>query len=140
MTVLSDFALARYNTDGSLDTTFGTDGKVTTDFGSRGTGRSRPTPSPLTATGRSSWRGQHSWTADFALARYNTDGSLDTTFGTNGKVMTDFGGVWTGEYANALAIDSSGKIVAAGSYAGDSDSTSPWHATWRERPILRRAR
>jgi len=47
------------------------------------------------------------------LARYNTDGSLDTTFGTDGKVTTDFSGEF-GDQAYAVAIDSSEKIVVAG--------------------------
>ena len=83
------FALARYNTDGSLDTTFGTNGKVTTDFGQVS---SALTPSPSTAVTGSCGGATLECLCDFALARYNTDGSLDTTFGTDGKVTTDFGG------------------------------------------------
>ncbi|MBI4654843.1 MAG: hypothetical protein HY752_07620 [Nitrospirae bacterium] len=48
---------------------------------------------------------------DFALARYNTDGSLDTSFGTGGKVTT---AILNGNRASALGIQSDGKIVAAG--------------------------
>ena len=48
---------------------------------------------------------------DFALARYNPDGSLDATFNASGKVLTNIGGF---DSANALAIQSDGKIVAAG--------------------------
>jgi uncharacterized delta-60 repeat protein len=111
--VLDDFALARYNTDGSLDTTFGTDGKVTTDFGGEAdvaNGIAIDNSGKIIATGFADW---HKY---FALARYNTDGSLDTTFGTNGKVTTDFGVTEYGGYseANALTIDNNGKIVAAG--------------------------
>ncbi|HEX2713803.1 MAG TPA: delta-60 repeat domain-containing protein, partial [Candidatus Acidoferrales bacterium] len=47
----------------------------------------------------------------FALARYNPDGSLDSTFGTGGKVTTDFGG---NDNARAVTIQHDGKIVAAG--------------------------
>src|SRR4029453_17203727 len=50
---------------------------------------------------------------DFALARYNPDGSLDVTFGVGGKVTTDFSGRY--DSAGALAIQSDGKIVVAGS-------------------------
>jgi Domain of unknown function (DUF5122) beta-propeller len=46
------------------------------------------------------------------LARYNRDGSLDRSFGVEGKVSTDFGGV--GEAASAVAIQPDGKIVVAG--------------------------
>jgi len=111
--ILDDFALARYNTDGSLDTTFGTDGKVTTDFGGEtdvANGIAIDSSGKIVAAGFADWQKY------FALARYNTDGSLDTTFGTNGKVTTDFGVTEYGGYseANALTIDSNGKIVAAG--------------------------
>jgi uncharacterized delta-60 repeat protein len=107
----NDFALARYNTDGSLDTTFSGDGKVTTDFGAtddvaravaiQGDGR-------IVAAGLAGVSG----TTGFALARYNTDGSLDTTFSGDGKVTTDFTGDLDEAYA--VAIQGDGKIVAAG--------------------------
>ena len=49
---------------------------------------------------------------DFALARYNANGSLDATFGTGGKVTTDFAG--NDDAAFALALQQDGKLVAAG--------------------------
>jgi uncharacterized delta-60 repeat protein len=49
---------------------------------------------------------------DFGISRYNGDGSLDATFGIGGKVTTDFSG--RGDGAHALAIQSDGRIVAAG--------------------------
>jgi hypothetical protein len=49
--------------------------------------------------------------SDFALARYNVDGTLDASFNATGKVITNFGG---NDYAHAVAIDPNGKIVAAG--------------------------
>ena len=49
---------------------------------------------------------------DFALVRYNTDGSLDTTFDSDGKVTTAIGS--GDEHACSVAIQSDGKIVAAG--------------------------
>lgn len=49
---------------------------------------------------------------DFALARYHTDGTLDSTFGTNGSVTTDFHG--GSDSAAAIAIQQDGRIVAAG--------------------------
>ncbi|WP_248783003.1 delta-60 repeat domain-containing protein, partial [Streptomyces exfoliatus] len=48
---------------------------------------------------------------DFALARYNTDGSLDTTFNGDGRVTTDFGG---DDVAERVAVQADGKIVAVG--------------------------
>ena len=53
---------------------------------------------------------------DFALARYKPDGSLDPSFGSNGQVTTDFRG--GGDKADAVAIDSQGRVVAAGGTEG----------------------
>ena len=50
-------------------------------------------------------------TSNFALARYNPNGSLDTSFSGDGKLTTDFGGV---DEANGVAIQADGKIVAVG--------------------------
>jgi uncharacterized delta-60 repeat protein len=106
------FALVRYNPDGSLDTTFGTGGKVTTDF-------VPDVPDYIEALvvepdGRLVAAGvtEGNDALDFALARYNRDGSLDTTFGTGGKVTTDFAG--GGDHASALVLQPDGKYVAAG--------------------------
>ena len=62
----------------------------------------------IVAAGRTSVGGGY----DFALVRYNANGSLDTSFGTNGIVTTPIGGYT--EYVSALGIQSDGKIVAAG--------------------------
>ena len=106
-----DFALARYNADGSLDTTLGGTGKVTTSFGSGGAvGRSVAVQGDgkLVVAGNSYNAGN----VDFALARYNADGSLDTSFGAAGKVITDFAG--SNDHAQSMALQSDGKIVVAG--------------------------
>jgi hypothetical protein len=50
--------------------------------------------------------------SDFALARYNADGSLDSSFGNNGKLTTDFDGQQ--DSARALAIQPDNKIVLVG--------------------------
>jgi uncharacterized delta-60 repeat protein/uncharacterized repeat protein (TIGR01451 family) len=107
-----DFALARYNPDGSLDPTFDTDGKVTTDFlgaTDQANAISIQGDGKIVAAGLAFVSGN----ADFALARYNPDGSLDPTFDTDGKVTTDFGA--SGDNAFGVAIQADGKIVAAGS-------------------------
>ena len=66
--------------------------------------------------------------SDFGLARYTSAGALDTTFSTDGKVITDFGTVQILEEAYAVAIDGSGRIVVAG-YSTSRPSDLPWHAT-----------
>jgi uncharacterized delta-60 repeat protein len=98
------FALARYNPDGSLDTTFDGDGRVETDFGPDAVAsRVIITGGKIVAAGMAY--------DDFALARYDTDGSLDTTFGGDGKVETDFG---ASDWVEGMTIQADGKIVAAG--------------------------
>lgn len=104
--VVGDFALSRYNNDGSLDATFGTGGKVTTDFGlgsSAGFGLAIQPDGKIVMVGNAN--------QDFGVARYNGNGSLDTTFGTGGTVTTDFGDF---DSAAAALIQPDGKIVAVG--------------------------
>jgi uncharacterized delta-60 repeat protein len=128
-TDISDFALARYNSDGSLDTSFDTDGKVTTDFGSGSDwGNSVTVQSDgkiLVAGGSGDYifytidgsRDKVGYTDDdFALVRYNSDGSLDTSFDTDGKVTTDFG---SGSWGNSVTVQSDGKILVAGEGGDD---------------------
>jgi uncharacterized delta-60 repeat protein len=111
-----DFAVVRYNTNGSLDTTFDTDGKVTTAIGSS---TDRATSVVLQSDGKIvvagwSYNGSNN---DFAVVRYNTNGSLDTTFDTDGKVTTAVG--LGDDQAYSVVLQSDGKIVAAGySYNG----------------------
>jgi uncharacterized delta-60 repeat protein len=104
-----DFALARYNTDGTLDSSFGTNGIVTTDFNSTS---DRGLAAVLQADGKIVVAGESG--NDVALARYNPDGTLDSTFGTGGKVTTDFG--IEEARASAVGLDSAGNIVAAGTF------------------------
>jgi uncharacterized delta-60 repeat protein len=108
----TDFAVIRYNSDGSIDTTFGTGGEVLTDFSF---GFNEATAIAIQSDGRIVVAGETAQanTRDFALARYNSDGSLDTTFGTGGEVLTAFGGD-TYQAAYSLTIQSNGDIVAAG--------------------------
>ena len=105
---LDDFVLARFNANGSLDTTFGHNGSVTTDFGGDdvATAMALQTNGKIMVAGNSVERS--SGNCDIALARFNTNGTLDTTFGNGGKLTTDLGG---GDFAQAIAIEASGKIV-----------------------------
>ncbi len=105
-----NFLLARYNSDGTLDSSFDTDGKVVTDFGSSDFVRALAIQSDgkIVAAGYAS----NGTNYDFALARYNVNGSLDTdNFGTGGKAIVDFGNQ---DYACTVAIQSTGKIVVGG--------------------------
>jgi uncharacterized delta-60 repeat protein len=107
----SDFLVLRYLRSGELDGAFGNAGRVTTDIGyldspfgvevrANGTivvaGHTRP-PEPMVD--------------DFALAQYDRHGRLDTSFGTMGLVITDFGGA---EGAWAVASLPGGGVVAVG--------------------------
>jgi uncharacterized delta-60 repeat protein len=101
----SDFALVRYDTDGTLDTSFGTGGQVTTNFGSSSEIRSITLQSDgkIVAAGVSD--------DNFAIARYNSNGTLDNTFSGDGKLTTDIGSF---DGISSIAIQSDGKIVAVG--------------------------
>ncbi len=106
------FALARFNADGSLDSSFGSGGKLTTIITSNDMAYAVAVQpdGKIVAAGSSS--------GQFALARYNSNGSLDTSFGNNGTTTALVG---TGGQANAVRIQPDGKIIAAG-YADDSSS------------------
>ena len=114
------FAVARYNGNGSLDTTFDADGKVTTGFASgwsRGGTVALQSDGKIVVAGRSN-NGSNN---DFAVARYNSNGSLDTTFGTGGKVTTAVGSGH--DSGRGMALQSDGRIVVAGNAkpGGDVD-------------------
>jgi len=110
--VYSDFALARYNPDGSLDTSFSSDGRRTTDFGLQSDEGFAVLIQPDGKIVAAGWANIPNNNQDFALVRYNANGSLDTNFGGDGRVTTDFDG--NSEIVHALAIQPDGKIVAVG--------------------------
>lgn len=107
-----DFALARYNWDGSLDAGFGTDGILTTSFGS---GNDIAYSVALQPDGKIVVAGasDNGSDNDFALARYNSDGTLDAAFGIAGKLTTNLES-YSEDEARAIAIQADGKIVIAG--------------------------
>jgi uncharacterized delta-60 repeat protein len=109
----SDVALARYSANGALDPSFGTNGLVRVDFGDFELASSialQPDGKIVVAGAR-----QSNGNSDFLIARFLSNGALDTGFGDAGKVVTDFG-AW--EIAWAVAIQNDGKIVAVGSTWG----------------------
>jgi uncharacterized delta-60 repeat protein len=114
----ADFALARYNANGSLDSSFGTGGKVVTDVAGDVDGAyavlaqgDKAVAAGYTLSGT---------VADFALVRYNADGSPDDTFGTNGRATTDFAGDF--DEVRGLVSGPNGGVVAAG-YATTNDGS-----------------
>jgi len=117
--IANDFALARLNPNGSLDATFSGDGKQTTDFGREESAAN----AAIQPDGKILAVGSTETTADgvdpatlpnaFALARYNPNGTLDSTFSGDGKQTTDFGSLDTG---SDVAVQSDGKILAAGGF------------------------
>lgn len=113
-----DFALARYNTDGSLDTTFDIDGRVTTGFGA---GRDEIYSAALLPDGRLIATGyaHNGNNLDFALVKYNNDGSLDTSFGNSGKVTTSIGN--GNDRLFSIGLLPNGKFVVAGDYSNGAN-------------------
>ncbi len=107
-----DFALVRYNADGSLDDSFGSGGKVTTELGSDFDIIKSVAVLPdgkIVAGGYI----QENSSSKFALVRYNSDGSLDNSFGDSGKVITS---IKNSPYENAftMAVQADGKVILAG--------------------------
>jgi uncharacterized delta-60 repeat protein len=112
------FALVRYHTNGLIDHTFGLAGIITTRIGDEGT---TAKSAGILYDGKIIDIGyKHNKSDyDFALARYNSDGSTDNTFSTNGQMSTLVEN--SNDYCNALAIQPDGKIIVAGSSSLGSD-------------------
>lgn len=109
------FALARFNDDGTLDTSFNGDGTQETNLFA---GPEQAREIVVQANGRivigTTVRGKHMDSGDFGLARYKSDGTLDTSFSGDGSVRTSF----IHDELYGLALQSDGKILAAGAAAG----------------------
>lgn len=137
-TINYDFAVARFNSDGTPDNSFDTDGKTTTAIGS---GKDQGIEMALQADGKlttsfgsdndgaravavqpdgkiiAAGYGHNGTNADFALIRYLANGTPDPSFGTAGKVTTNI--TTLSEQINALVLQADGKIIAVGSAQGD---------------------
>jgi uncharacterized delta-60 repeat protein len=110
--VNSDFMIARINSNGKLDETFGNAGVSITDGGSDNDALNSvvvANDGKIIAGGQSYRNG----ISQFALIRYNSNGTPDPTFGTNAIVITNFG---NSANINALTLDSNNNIIAAGNF------------------------
>ena len=119
--IVGDFALTRFNADGSVDTHFGTNGSVLTNFGD---GSIQAVGVAIQADGKIVVAGtltNGEFVQEIVLARYNKDGSLDRSFGIGGEVLTDFGDD-TSATAAGVAVDPNGRIVVAGTVSGFDSS------------------
>jgi uncharacterized delta-60 repeat protein len=110
-----EFAIARYNPDGSLDRSFDGDGRVTTTFTPLtdwATGVAVQPDGKIVVGGYAGYsfsKPNYPQRPDYALARYNPDGTLDASFDGDGKA-TASGTTFTGD----LALQADGKILIAG--------------------------
>lgn len=118
----NDFALMRYNANGSADASFSSDGKTVTAFGNSNNNYIHwlyilPNGKIL-AYGST---GTQSLTPKSAIVRYNSNGSIDTSFGTEGKIISDLFPYNT--IGNKLAIQPDGKLVITSIklYSGDAN-------------------
>ncbi len=123
----TQFAVARFNSNGSLDNTFGNSGVAMTYIAGGDSVDDQASAIALQLdrkvvlagnTYSASGTGKYA----FAVARFNSNGTLDNTFGTNGSALTVFpAGDSTDDEARAVAVQSNGKVVAAGFSFGNSN-------------------
>ena len=118
-----DFVVARFNSNGSDDTSFDGDGVVITDFNGNDDNIDDLLLQPdgkILASGYS----HNGLDQDYGVVRYNSDGSLDTSFGSGGKVTTPIGSLDDNSEASALLPD--GSFIVAGFSANGIDSDFSW--------------
>jgi uncharacterized delta-60 repeat protein len=111
------FVLARYNPDGSLDSSFGNGGQVFDSYAGPSDGVATvalQSDGKILAAGIADMTpaGASERIGDFAISRYNPDGTLDGTFGASGKVLTDFDGGYN--LITALVVLPNGKMLVGG--------------------------
>jgi len=111
------FALVRFNTDGLLDNTFGINGVVIgdpSDLYDDCTSIALQPDGKILAAGLAN----DNTSADFVLCRFNTNGSVDSSFGINGSMQTGFD--LSLDFASSVKVQSDGRIIVAGTTQNDS--------------------
>ena len=131
-------SMVRYNPDGSLDNTFGTGGIALGDInnGDVVTSAALQQNGKIVVAGYALGTGVGGDNADFGLVRFNSDGSIDSTFGNGGKVTTNFFNF--NDVVSGIALQPDGNIVvgvivatgtaetiAVARYIGDTVNASP---------------
>lgn len=108
-----DFAIIQINDDGSFDNTFSDDGIQTTDFGGLDyvLCMAIQNDGKILVGGKSTFLFEHS---EISIARYNTNGTIDSTFNGGGSFTTNFGEASV--KANSISIQSDGEIIVVGEY------------------------
>lgn len=118
----TDFLLARYNSDGSLDKTFGNEGKQITDFGASDEVESilLQHDGKIVVAGNSYSGNNH---YQFAVARYHKDGMLDKSFSTDGKLLVS--AIGKTDLCRSIALQNDGKIVMVGyTFTGNNNDSA----------------
>jgi uncharacterized delta-60 repeat protein len=127
VSVNPNFAIARYNENGAKDTSFGLNGLVSVNFGAVSNNlllsEDRLECMKIQSDGKILAAGFTSniseTTANFGIVRLNSDGSLDSSFGINGRIITSFGG---DTVAYSIQILSDGKFIVCGNDYNDNDN------------------
>lgn len=108
------FGIARVNTDGTIDATFGTNGYAVTQVPTYSMSYIKAVgvqaDGKIIGVGMSVGPDGY----DFSSARFNTDGSLDTGFANSGFLAVDFGGTYSADFGTSLTFQEDGKIVIGG--------------------------
>ena len=117
---IQSFALARYNENGSLDGSFGAGGIVKTEIESTSSAYSivEQSDGKLVAAGYTVTDDEN-WYQGFAVTRYNPDGGLDPSFGTNGIVIDYFDPIVQSDLASTVTLDAKGRILVGGTTYAD---------------------
>ncbi len=116
---IGGFLLMRYNSDGTLDASFGKEGRLVTDFSAKAAlayAVALQTDGKIIAAGYILPNLSY---VDIALVRYMPDGSIDSSFGENGIVITDLG---KDDYVKDMKIQSDGKIIVTGTSHDENEN------------------